>query len=217
MITYYRVDIRRLSWGELWRITRGPGFLVALFCKAFNLHLKMGTRIPRIDDLILIDTAGLNEDMRKAFEGPLSQWKALGFREAFIYTVPVLSQGLRGAAAALLSADGLTAAQVMFAEKRTAELVRREVFSQCLSFLSDGSVAGVGSGRPRMESVPGFHWTYRTGAAPELLVRVLGEMLQDPTGPRPQPLDVAGLRTLLVRISNRAVDFQVERGVYVPE
>jgi hypothetical protein len=216
MQTFYGVDTRRLGFGELWRISPGVGFLVGAAMKVLGIRLKMDTAVPWLDGVERLEEDGLPPDVRQSFATPTSEWQALGFTPALCYTIPMRGSGHRSFARVHLSPDGTVVAQTFFAEKRTGAVLRRQLVWNCVSSFADGSLRGASSSRKMLEAPPEYHMTNMPGAHPDVLYRRhQHDLAVSPAGP-PLRLAASGLEDFIVRVSNRAVDFNVRRGVYVP-
>lgn len=214
MLQYYKVDIRRLDYAELWRISPGGGFLVGAFMKAFGLPLKVSTVIPYVDEITVLKPEEVPEDVRAILAAPLAAWTALGFTLALYYTVPIKGVGTRSFAAVLLDTAGTTIGQVLFAEKTGGLSTILEVISQCLSQFEDGTVMGATSARKRFNPPPEYDGVNLPGAPPEVLLRRHLVRVQAGRHGRPVTQTRDGLRAFITRLNNRHVEFMAMRGVY---
>ena len=216
MNRYYRVDTRRLRFGELWRISPGPGFVVGAAMKLLGIPLRVSTLVPWLDGLTVLKPGEVPPEVGQTLDAVAEQWRALGFRRVLDYTVDMRDPGSRAFAAALLSGDGRILAQVMFVEARTAQGVRRKVETNCLVRFEDGSWCGVSSGRKQMDGPPEFFTAHLPGRPPqELYALLLRAVAASSSGP-PRAWRAEEVEALIVGINNRAVEFNVQRGVYVP-
>jgi hypothetical protein len=216
MNRYYRIDTRRLRFAELWRISPGLGFLVGALKKILGVPLRVGTLVPWLDRLEVLPRGGLPPDVAGAVEPVASQWAALGFRRVLDYTVDMRDPGSRAFAAALLAPDGRAIAQVMFVEVRRGELVRRRVESNCAARFEDGRWCGVSSGRKRMDAPPEFCSANRPGSPPAQLYDLLQKAAAACSPSPPMAWREEEVEGVIVGINNLAVEFNVQRGVYVP-
>jgi hypothetical protein len=217
MNQYYRVDIRNLGFRELWRISPGRGFLVGCAAKILRFPLAMKTRVPCQMEMTVLEPGQVPEEIRQAWATPLSDFQRLGFREAFAYTIPPVSPGMRGFSQTFLSPDGTVAGQIMVVEVHRDAFHRREVLWQCLSAFGDGTISGTTSQRKKMDSPPEFEGLNLPGIGVEELVsRHRERVLSSPHG-KPVPLSLESLKALIIRLTDRAAQFHAARGVYVPE
>lgn len=212
---WYAVDIRRLRFGELWYIAPGLGFLIGAGCKLFRIPLKMDMRVCMLSSVDRLDPGALDPDVREAMDPLVGSWRGLGFGEPLWYSLPMKGAGQRSAAAALLSRDRLTVAQVFFAEKKTEQLTQREVQANCVSAMGDGTYAGVSSGRRQMDSPPEFDGVYLFRRPPEALYARHEERLKHHRSSA-RPLREEELASFVLELHNLSVRFHADRGVYVP-
>ncbi len=214
MLQYYKVDIRRLDYAELWRISPGLGFVIAAFMKAFGIRLKVDTVIPYVNEITVLKPEEVPGDVRTLFAAPLATWESLGFRLAFHFTVPIQGEGTRSYATALLDQPGTTVAQALYVEKKTDLSTRREGVSLCLSSFEDGTVMGVSSARKRFNTPPEYDSVSMPGAPPEALLRRHLRRVESCTHGRPVAFTADTLKAFVTRLNNRHVEFMAMRGVY---
>lgn len=212
----FTVDIRKLTYGELWRLAPGLPFLVAAFFKASNIPLKMGANVACVDALATLSESEIPGDVAGRMDPLLWEWTRLGFQLAFYYTLPPAAEGQRAFAAALLSADALTVGQVLFAETSASGTVVRELVANCFSVMTDGTFFGVSSERKRMNPPPEVRGVNLPGKPPGVLYDRHRRELARMERSFPVPQSPAGLGALLLRMNNRHVEFQASRGVYTP-
>ncbi len=214
---WYSVDVRNLRYAELWRIAPGAGFLVAAVLKTLRVPLKMDAGVTMVEALTRPDRVAVDGEILEALDREEASFHRAGFRRLFYYTVPLRGAGQRACAAALLSSDGLTLGQTLFAEKRTPQRTVRRVQSNCLSRMGDGGFLGVSSGRRRMDPPPEFHGENLPGRSPEALYARHRERLSAYDRARPVALRESEVERFIVEIENRVVRFHANRGVYVPQ
>jgi hypothetical protein len=216
VVRWYQVDIRNLTYAELWRISPGAGFLVAAFHKTLHIPLPVGTRVAELDGLDVLGPGGVPEDVASLTARYVEEWESLGFKRAFDYTVPPVSSGMRGYATALLSADATTLAEVVFVEKAAGVILRRELASWCMSCFPDGRRVGATSLRRRMNGPSQFEMTYLTGRPPADLYTLHQHlMMADTRRGIPTALDPGIAQRLIVENNNLSVANMAKRGVYV--
>jgi len=213
---WYSIDIRRLRYGELWRISPGKGFFVGALYKTLGIPLKMDAGVTRVESLTRLDRVSVPGEILQALDGEADGFHRAGFRAAFYYTVPLRGAGQRACAVALLSGNGLTLGQSLYVEKATPARTIRRLQSNCLSRMGDGMFLGVSAGAKRLDSPPEFLGENRPGWSPEALYRRHLERVAAYDRARPVVLEEADLERFIVDLENRAVRFHAERGVYVP-
>lgn len=216
VIRWYKTDIRKLTFAELWRISPGAGFLVAAFHKLSGKALPMATRAPLLDSLDILPDDGLPADVLAAMSGAIGAWEVLGFSRSFVYTAPPASPGMRGFATVLLSADGLTLAEVVFVEIVRPVISRREMPTWCMSCLTGNRRLVASSGRRRFNSPPGVDALYLTGYPAESLYAAHRARLDTLRGEMPERLDRNGAARAILENSVRMTETMAARGVYIP-
>lgn len=212
---WYAVDLRNLRYAELWRVAPGFGFVMGALFKTFRVPVKMDAGVVMVDALTRLDRASVPGDILQALDGETADFHRAGFRALFHYTVPLRGEGNRACAVALLSADGLTLGQTLFAEKATPQLTLRRLQSNCLSQMGDGMFLGVSSGKKQLDSPPEFLGEHHPGWKPEALYRRHRERVAAYDRGSPVALRETDLDRFIVELENRAVRFHAERGVYV--
>ena len=215
VVRWYKVDIRNLTYAELWRISPGAGFLVAAFHKTLRIPLPMETRVPELDGLDLLVPGAIPDDAASLMAPQVGEWESLGFGRVFDYTIPPVSSGMRSYATVLLSPNALTLAEVVFVEKATGVIRRRELASWCISYFPDGRRVGATSLRRRMNGPKQFEMTYLTGRPPADLHAQHQHLMAGWGFEVPMALDAGAAQRLLVENNNFSVAFMVKRGVYV--
>ena len=216
MPTTYKVDIRNLTYAELWRLAPGLAFLFAAPHKLFGIPRKLGARASRLDTITLVAEADVPADVAALMRQSIQDWKALGFSMAFFYTIPAARQGQRSCAAALLSADGGTVAQVMFVEVCIQGITRRELVTNCFSLLADGTLVGATTEKSRIQPPPQFKAVRLPGRSPSALYERARKELELAKATYAVSQTPESLKDLIVDINHKHVDYQVSRGVYVP-
>jgi hypothetical protein len=215
MSEFFKVDIRRLSFAELWRISPGFGFIVAALHKLTNLPFPTSTRVPRSLPFNRLEPGSIDADMRRILDESIAAWTALGFESQFLYTTLPPAPGSRAAAAALRSQDGRVLAQTMFVEKQTAIARRYAVIHLCQSRLSDKTILNTSSSRRRMNPPPEFIGLHLPGQSLPYTHKRHVRALQDPRCPASVPFAPEEIENFLVWATNRATEYNVARGVYV--
>jgi hypothetical protein len=215
VVRWYQVDIRNLTYAELWRISPGAGFLVAAFYKTLRIPLPMRTRVPELDGLDLLGPGGIPDDVASLMAPHVREWESLGFGRVFDYTIPPVSSGMRSYASVLLSPNALTLAEVVFVEKAAGGILRRELASWCLSCFQDGRRLGATSLRRRMNGPRQFEMTYLTGRPPADLYAQHQHLIAGSGYEVPLALDTGAAQRVIVENNNLSVALMVKRGVYV--
>jgi hypothetical protein len=215
MPQYYRLDARRMSVPEWWRIARTPWrFFVALIRqKLLRLPLLNQPALVRIEQLARIAPAALPAQVQAAFEERTAEFEALGFARQFFYRTQAV--GPQGSyAAAFLHRDGRSLAMsIVVVHKITP---RPPHWANAIaSRLDDGRRLATTDVAKQFESPPGIE-VHRLRRRP--LAQLVAHHLERlaPLGDGVRTFTAADVEPYMVASIQRNFDFQVERGLYVP-
>ncbi len=216
MAEIYKLDGRRLTFGELWRIHghNPQGFLAASVRKLLGVPRPVTFGIRRPDALDLHEPADLPSPVRHRLESAVRKCEASGYALQFFASVDALvGSGTKAYMAALVPADGLVWATATVAHRRHggADAPR----FTCFSRLSDGRYAITAGQRGKMASHPEDVVEVMDGAPFDAIAARHRERIAEPEL-RPVAVGRGELAGVLLSREQRHVDFQIQRGVYVP-
>jgi hypothetical protein len=211
MIDYFKTDSRRLSYAEYWRITSSFGaFLVGAIAKLLRIPISFGHATPRTDHLVRLESTQLPPGTAEGFGRAIADCENHGLQFRFFYTIPALGP-TKGVAAALLSADAQSHASLVHVRGTRSERTAFTVYST----LRDGTVLGTTNHKKQME-YPLEYQMVRLLDAPLGAIISCHRDRANAQADQIVPVTDDGLEGAIVRGNNRFIDFQVERGVFVP-
>lgn len=215
MTTFYRVDSRKLTFAEYWRMSPDVfSFLVAAGLKVIGLPIRFSFAIPRPDKLFVVEFDELPAAARNGMKRALRDAERAGLRLAFCHRLAVPERHRLGAAAVLLDDARQTAFSVIYAQHGA----QRECQLSAVSRFADDTLACTTTIKKTMVPVPGSDVDRYPGADPAAiydrhrahLERLAGQGLV------PVLLDEHRLPDFVHECEVRYVDFHIGRGVFVP-
>jgi hypothetical protein len=219
MALLYKVDSRRRSFAEHWRIQwpNVGSFLFAAFCKLLGIPQRCTFGIRRPEKLYLHEPSGVPRIVRQRLANAVRECEDVGLAFQFYASVDATVGGpAKAYLAAMLDAEGLTWASVI------GVLVRRENSDcaqparlTCFSLLPDGRYVVTSDHQWKITPHPDDLPEYLVGAAPDAVVARHYERMDEPAL-RPVAVREDQLAGIILGREQRHVDYQVERGVYVP-
>jgi hypothetical protein len=219
MAVLYKVDSRRRTFAEHWRIHRPNvhGFLVAAFCKLLDIPQRCTFGIRRPEELDLHEPSDVPRAVRERLADTVAACEDLGLDFQFYASVDAtVNTRVKAYTAAMLDAQGLIWASAIATLLRGGSNERvQTVKLNCFSRLPDGRYVVTSDHVWRTTPHPGDVPVFLPGASPDAVVaahyRRIHEPAQRPVGVREDEL--AGV---ILGREQRHVDYQVERGLYVP-
>jgi hypothetical protein len=215
MTTYFRLDGRKLTYAEYWRMAPDPfSFFIAAVRKLIGLPVRFGFAIPRPDRLFIVDFGELPDAVGSAVRPLVHQARAMGLRLGFYHRLAVPEPHRIGAAAALLDEAEWTCLYVIFGQDRQ----QRQLQLTCASRFADDSLAITTTMPKTMEPVPTSRIERYPGADPAMLYARHHEHLERLTskGLVPLCIDPDRLADFVLDWEQRYIDFHIGRGVFVP-
>jgi hypothetical protein len=210
----YKVDSRRRTYAELWR--QAPnlrGFFRVALGKLLGVQQPCTFGIRRPEALNRHTAPEVPAPVRQRLEPVLAKCMELNMPFQFYATVDAtIGSQAKAYMATVLHADGSTwaSATTVVVRNRT-----RPAMFNCFSLLHDGRYVVTSDHAWKLAPHPGDLVERLVGAPPEAVEARHSERLAEPgrraVHVRPEELE----RTILTR-EQRHVDYQIERGVYVP-
>jgi hypothetical protein len=216
---YYTVDSTKRTYGEHWRIQSPSvaGFLVAALCKLLGVRLSHAFAIRRPDVLNVHATPEVPLSVRRQLADHIAECEDVGLTLQFYATVDaVIGSRAKAYLAALLDADRLSWATAMTVLIRSSGRERVQPAKlTCFSLLPDGQYLVTTDHRWKLEPHPGDLVDFLAGARPEVIVAAHRRRAR---GSDTQLVTVReeALADVILGREQRHVDWQIERGVYVP-
>jgi hypothetical protein len=216
---YYTVDSRKRTYAETWRI-HSPSvaqILVAALCKLLGVRLSHSFAIRRPDSLNVHPTPEVPLSVRRRLADHIARCEDVSLTLQFYATVDAVVGGRAKAyLAALLDTDRLSWATTMTVLTRgTAGERVQPAKLNCFSLLPDGRYLVTTDHRWKLTPHPGDVVDFLPREAPEAIVAAHRRRVR---GSDTQPVTVReeALERIILAREQRHVDWQIERGVYVP-
>jgi hypothetical protein len=161
-----------------------------------------------------VDLDDLPGGPRRIIRRGVQKFEDCGYQFAFVHEIPVLERDRFGAAAFLISPDGLSFTNVNFVEDKA---VSQHVIGVNCRF-DDGSFGMLTTQKEQMQPNPIHRYVRRPGAAAEDLVDQFPEILEEWESEGVQAVRIMpkSLPGLVLEGEQGDVDYHAERGVYVP-
>jgi hypothetical protein len=215
----YKVDGRRRPFAEHWRIQwpRLDRFLVAALCKLLGIQRRCTFGIRRPEGLNLHRAPEVPEAVRGRLANAVRACEGLGLAFQFYASVDAtVGTRFKAYTAALLHADGLfwATAIALLLRGRRIERTRPATFT-CFSRLPDGRYVVTSDHYWKLTPHPGDLTEHLDGAPPAAVVDRHRRRIHDPAL-RPVAVREEELAGVILGREQRHVDYQIERGVYVP-
>lgn len=215
--TYYKVDSRKLGYGEYWRLSKkrvGP-FIRAVFKKLVGIPIDFKFGGVRIDRVIKLDPAQIPIDVTMAWRPRIIACRKAGLQLHFYYTIPTLSQHINFGIA-FLNPDGRIVPQI-FCIKPLANLTKElTVTMNCVSRLNDRRTLVTMDQTKKLDPYEGSMREYMPGAPIDAILARHYARLNELNG---LPVDVHVPNTLeafVVDQNRRFIDARIAKCAYIP-
>ena len=181
MTQYYRTDVLRLSWAEMWRIA--PTFRVFLRGAIFRcLNLRSAPRWGIAHDAVrFIDPQTIPDDAVNRLKSVVDAGAPLGFRPSVWSTLDTIGP-VAGYSVAMLDSSGAMYAGGAWVRLAFRTPPRGELAFSAVSKLADGRFIMTGSSRKRLDKPSGFQVLHLPGQGFCEIVKKHQEQLSDIRG-----------------------------------
>lgn len=212
MTAWYKTDINRLTYRELWHLSRRSlhPFAQAVRRKWFNAQWPVNFGLPDPGTLHRIDLQSIPDRPRDLLAAIISQVERHRFRLAFCHHRINLGDS-RGYSAVLISADGMTLGNAVWAKSCGAE---EAVFA--LGSRLDGRRLLTSSEPQRIDSPPEFDEWHLPGKSIDELVAIHNQRLDRLGRQRVLPAVESEIEARIIENQQLTHAFQLARGFYVP-
>ena len=214
----YRPDLRRVTLGELFRLSGPLAFPVAFVSfKVLRNQLPLGHASPMPDRLIPVEAEAVPEGLGALRQPLLDAVAAAGFRRLFEYRMPrIRDDGSTGVSAFHLNDDGSIAAVVVAAESRTPLKVVRRVLVAFTTRCTDGRSVATTDQERKFDPPPESDVEYSPGRSPAALLARHRDRIAALGPGQIAPLRPEEAQAFALANERRWLEFQRDRGVMVP-
>jgi hypothetical protein len=211
---FYKVDSRKRTYGELWRLAPNlRGFVGAALSKLLGIQKPCTFGIRRPEALNLHAEDEVPAAVRERLEPVIAKCAEGNMPLQFYATIDAtIGSHAKAYMATVLHADGYTWANAM------TVLVRHRAQPAkftCFSLLHDGCYVVTSDQVWKLAPHPGDLVERMVGASPEAVEKRHYERITEP-GRRAVHIRPEELAQTILTREQRHVDYQIERGVYVP-
>jgi hypothetical protein len=210
----YKVDSRRRTFAEQWRIhwPRVDRFLVAAAHKLLDIPRPCPFGVRRPERLVLYDWDDVPESVSQRLADSIQECEEQGFRFQFFGSIDaMIGARVKAYLAALLHPGGLVWVTVIVAIPGNRHPVR----FNCLSRLADGRTLVTSDHVWKLTPLPDDFPEFLPGVSVEDVVERHFERIER-DGLFPVRVREDELARILLAREQRHVDYQVQRGVFVP-
>jgi hypothetical protein len=215
MTQYYRTDVLRLSWRELWRIA--PTFRVFLrgaILRCVNLRSAPRWAIAH-DALRFIEPQTIPDDATNRLKSVVDAGAPLGFRPSVWSTLDTIGP-VAGYSVAMLDRSGAMYVGGAWVRLAFRTPPREELAFSVVSKLADGQFIMTASSRKRLDKPSGFQVLNLPGQGFCEIVKKHQEQLSEIRGESIVRLDDVSLRETIREATSRFQEFNVQRGLWSP-
>jgi Zn-dependent protease len=215
---YFRMESRKVTYGEYWNIVRSWKVLIPWGAKLLNVPLKFTGALAYFDSVrdLKITEADFPPRAREKLQGMWDECQRLGFHSPQFHTYVSMNGDTSVSFISLLHPSGATL-RLMYTESTKVHPPKVQIQVVLLSQLRDGTFFFTTGERPKFLAAPGIVANRLVGASPEQLVQAhLAKMdtckLSNPARPVES---TEALDELWDRYETLARDFGMKRGLYV--
>jgi hypothetical protein len=208
MTRYYKIDIRRMPFGLLWRWGYRLKLVVWLWRRVLPISWWGTTLVPHDGGVTSVTDEEVDPELREVLVADVAYLSGEGFRSVTHYVVPTLGPS-KGLGHLMLSRDGATAALCVtaragFSSDKSISLVSRRAGVRLIA---------TGSKMRPLPPLPDVDGLNLPGApADVVLSRHLSRLASEPL----VPFREAELVPLILDLQARARDYYVAIRLYVP-
>jgi hypothetical protein len=217
MTTYYTPDLTQISLKAI--LKNSPNIQVCIACLIGKIFPpRIHGAVPRSEKVIYLDENVLAKEWNLNFNSYLSTIIELGFSLKFFCDMyPPLLGKSKSFVGVLLSTDSLILAFLRHSLFRIENMSRREVDCSLYTKLSNGHFLITASNNNTFKFIaPEFHVRFKTLRSIKKTLEYHARRLTDIRTPCPVLIDERNLEKMLLDISHRDFDCQIEKGYFVP-
>ena len=217
MGTYFRADTTRMSFRELWRLSRSmPLFLTACFNKVFRIRPPVVWAVLHDDAIYVLPADQVPVHAMRMLEPLVEDFQRLGARLAFYQTVPS-TENMEGYSAVLLPPEQNAVIVIAWSRAQLSGRSREGTLVRgIISRLQDDTFLSTTNRRTPFDRPPEFRALLWRRANPEELCRRHQEALAESPFQAMPVRHEEDAKKVLLEAKRRRFEWNVSRGVYVP-
>lgn len=212
---WYKIDNTKLTNAELRRLQPNlVAYTIARLAKACGWRFRPRVAYPRLERLDVQEFADLPRPARRALRDTLADAEDLGFRLAFAYDIECLGDAY-GCTTTLVNANRTILLQSAWVRVRIGPTVGAKSAAAVISKLEDGHYLSTSNVARQFDPWPGLKVDHCVGATvPKLVQHHMQRLTAEARAV--VSLDDEALRRCVLELHQRAADWNISRGVWVP-
>ena len=218
MNRYYKLDSRKVTYGEYWNVVRSPMVIVPWVAKLLNIPIKFAAGLPDFESVrdLEVSEAEFSARARLKLQPLLDKCLSLGFQSPRFFTYENMRRDLRTSFIAMLHESGATV-RLMHTISANVQPPKEKLLVVLLSELTDGTYFCTSSQRKQFISQPSLVANRLVGAGPERLLESHLKRLEEfqYRTPAKRIRSPEELDDLWNRYEKSSREFGMERGRYV--
>ncbi|HWY31364.1 MAG TPA: site-2 protease family protein [Candidatus Acidoferrum sp.] len=218
MNRYYKLDSRKVTYGEYWNVVRSPMVIVPWVAKLLNIPIKFAAGLPDFESVrdLEVPEAEFSARARQKLQPLLDKCLSMGFQSPRFFTYENMRRDLRTSFIAMLHESGATV-RLMHTIAANVQPPKEKLLVVLLSELTDGTYFCTSSQRKQFISQPRLVANRLVGAGPERLLESHLKRLEEYQyrTPAKRIRSTEELDDLWNRYERSSREFGMERGRYV--
>jgi len=218
MDRYYKLDSRKVTFGEYWNIVRSPTVIIPWVAKLLNIPMRFASGLPDFDSVRQLEVPEAEFSMRafSKLQPLLDKCLALGFHSPRFFTYESMRRDLRTSFIAMVHESGATV-RLMHTLAANAQPPQEKTLVVLLSELNDGTYYFTSGQRKQFITAPGIFGNRLVGASPEKMLESHLQKMAELSASNPaKPVrSTAELDDMWDRYEKHSREFGMQRGIYV--
>jgi hypothetical protein len=216
MATYYRTDIRKTTFAEIWRISSTySSFLSGCKLKLLNRKLPVSHAFRYDDRVVVVPPETVPQEVSAFFGPAVEEFESLGAQLAFYHTAPAVGK-LEGYSAVLLAKDRYSYIVLVWVEVRVGRRPKKNSGMAITSQLQDGSFFTTTNLPRRFNLPPAFKAQRVLDGAPAVLFDKHQQGLRESESPAIRIQGDSHVKELIAEVKRVTFEWHFNRGVYLP-
>ena len=157
MNKFYRLDSRKLTYGEYWNISRSWQVIIPWTAKLLGIPMKFGSGMPHFESVreLEVPAADFSLAAHEKLQPLLDKCLAMGFHSPRYFTYENMRRDTRTEFIALLHGSGATV-RLMYSRSSQGTVTKEKILVVLLSELLDGTYFFTSDQRKQFLSAPGI-------------------------------------------------------------
>ena len=217
MNKFYKLDSRKVTYGEYWNITRSPMVIIPWVAKLLKIPMRFSSGMPAFDSVRELEVPEQEFSLRALdkLQPMLDQCLANGFHSPRFYTYESIRRDGRVSVISLVHESGATM-RLNHSLAGSGQVAQEKTLLVLLSELQDGTFFFTSNQRKQFNSQPGVLANRLVGAGTERLLQSHLQKLAESqsTNPAKRISTTEQLDELWDRYEISSREFGMQRGIY---